>query len=53
MVPLLAAVIPFPAALLVSITSRIWFTIGELLPLVLIPLLPPPAALPVDQEGKA
>jgi hypothetical protein len=53
MVPLLAAVIPFPAAVLVSITSRIWFTIGELLPLVFLPLLPAPVALPADQKGKA
>jgi uncharacterized membrane protein YbhN (UPF0104 family) len=53
MIPLLAAVMPLPAALLISITSRIWFTIGELLPLALIPLLPSPAGLPADQKGKA
>jgi uncharacterized membrane protein YbhN (UPF0104 family) len=29
-----------PAALLISITSRVWFTAGELLPLLLIPAWP-------------
>jgi uncharacterized membrane protein YbhN (UPF0104 family) len=53
MLPLLAALIPLPAAVVVSITSRIWFTLAELLPLAAIPLLPQPAALPADQAGKA
>jgi hypothetical protein len=32
---LLLTVMPAPAALVVSVTSRIWFTIGELLPILL------------------
>lgn len=32
---LLAVVMPAPAALVVSVGSRIWFTVGELLPIVL------------------
>ena len=32
---LLATVMPAPAALVVSVGSRIWFTVGELLPIVL------------------
>lgn len=52
MLTLLATVIPMPAAVLVSITSRIWFTLAELLPLAVTPLLPQPAA-PANQAGKA
>lgn len=38
MLTLLKAVMPAPAALLVSVGSRLWFTAAELLPLALIPL---------------
>lgn len=41
MVALLAAVIPGPAALVVSIVSRLWFTAAELLPLAALPWLRP------------
>jgi uncharacterized membrane protein YbhN (UPF0104 family) len=40
MLTLLATVLPASAALLISIVSRLCFTVGELLPLLLIPLLP-------------
>jgi glycosyltransferase 2 family protein len=42
MTALLAAVPGFPisAAVVVSVLSRVWFTLGELLPLALVPLLP-------------
>lgn len=42
---LLARVVPAPAALLVSVASRIWFTITELLVVLAIPLLRRPAPL--------
>lgn len=44
MTALLAAIPGFPvaAAIVVAVLSRIWFTIGELLPLALVPLLPGP-----------
>jgi glycosyltransferase 2 family protein len=45
MVPLLAEVIPLPAAVVVSLASRVWFTAAELLPLALIPMLPHNATL--------
>ncbi len=40
MMALLATLMPPAAALLVSIVSRLWFTLAELLPLAAIPLLP-------------
>ena len=40
MIGLLTTVIPVGAATLVAAGSRIWFTLAELLPLLLIPLLP-------------
>jgi glycosyltransferase 2 family protein len=43
MLTLLTATFPAsaaPAALLISIVSRLWFTAGELLPLAVIPVLP-------------
>jgi len=40
MAALLTAVLPPAAAVVVSASSRLWFTAGELLPLTLIPLLP-------------
>lgn len=39
MVALLAGVIPGPAALVVSIASRLWFTAAELIPLAALPWL--------------
>jgi uncharacterized membrane protein YbhN (UPF0104 family) len=42
MMTLLALTLPASAALLISILSRLWFTVGELVPLALIPLLPNP-----------
>ncbi len=44
MTGLLSALPGFPieAAVLISVLSRVWFTAGELLPLLLIPLLPGP-----------
>lgn len=40
MIGMLTAVIPVGAATLVAAGSRVWFTAAELLPLLLIPLLP-------------
>ena len=40
MVALLSTVVPGPAALLIAVTSRVWFTIAEMAPIALIPLLP-------------
>lgn len=40
MTALLAEVMPPPAALVVAVASRIWFTAAELLPLALVPVLP-------------
>ena len=37
MLGLLKQVMPAPAALVVAVASRLWFTAAELLPLVLIP----------------
>jgi len=45
MAVLLTAVLPPAAAVVVSACSRLWFTAGELLPLMLIPLLPRPSAV--------
>jgi len=55
MTALLAALPGFPlaAAILVSLLSRVWFTVGELLPLALVPVLPgsKPGTGPVAGEG--
>jgi hypothetical protein len=40
MIGLLNQVIPAPAALVVSVASRVWFTAAELLPLAIIPFAP-------------
>lgn len=50
MTALLVAIPDFPlsAALLVSVMSRVWFTIGELLPLLLVPFLPGSKSEPVS-----
>lgn len=45
MAALLSTVLPPAAAVVVSACSRLWFTAGELLPLILIPLLPRPRAV--------
>jgi glycosyltransferase 2 family protein len=39
MAELLAQVIPGPAAALIAVASRLWFTVAELLPLTVLPLL--------------
>jgi glycosyltransferase 2 family protein len=39
MAELLAQVIPGPAAALIAVASRLWFTVAELLPLTALPLL--------------
>jgi glycosyltransferase 2 family protein len=56
MTALLAAIPGFPlaAAILVSVLSRVWFTIGELLPFALVPVLPGSGSAPgpVHGEGK-
>lgn len=46
MAGLLAAIpsIPLSAAVVIAVASRIWFTLAELAPLLLLPLLPPDAA---------
>lgn len=36
----LVPVIPVPAALVIALASRVWFTFAELLPLLLLPFLP-------------
>lgn len=36
--------VPVPAAVVVALASRIWFTVVELLPLLALPLLGPPTA---------
>lgn len=51
MLLLLTPVISAPAAVLVSVASRIWFTVGELLPVAFIPWLKGNA--PVVKEGAA
>jgi hypothetical protein len=38
MLVLLGQVMPGPAALVISVLSRLWFTTAEVLPLALIPL---------------
>lgn len=40
MIALLTRVMPAEAAVLIATMSRIWFTVGELAPLALVPLLP-------------
>lgn len=40
---------PVAAALLVAVASRIWFTVAEILPLALVPLLPSAAAAAGDE----
>jgi len=45
MAVLLSTVLPPAAAVVVAACSRLWFTAGELLPLILIPLLPRPRAV--------
>jgi hypothetical protein len=45
MAVLLSTVLPPATAVVVSASSRLWFTAGELLPLMLIPLLPRPHAV--------
>jgi hypothetical protein len=32
--------VPVAAAIVVAVLSRVWFTLGELLPLALVPVLP-------------
>jgi hypothetical protein len=39
MLTLLTEIMPGPAALMVAIASRLWFTLAELLPLALVPVL--------------
>lgn len=56
MTALLTAIPGFPvaAAVVVAILSRVWFTIGELLPLALVPVLPgsgPTEAVPAAPES--
>jgi hypothetical protein len=56
MTALLTSIPEFPvsAAVVVAILSRIWFTIGELLPLALVPVLPaagPSEPVPVTPES--
>jgi glycosyltransferase 2 family protein len=43
MIALLTNIMPAPAAALVAGASRLWFTLAELLPLAIVPLLPRPA----------
>jgi hypothetical protein len=40
MTVLLSEVMPAPAALVIAVASRLWFTAAELLPLAAVPLLP-------------
>jgi len=40
------AAIPVPAAVVIAITSRIWFSAGELIPVAIVPLLRRPATPP-------
>jgi glycosyltransferase 2 family protein len=47
MLLLLTPIITAPAALIVSILSRLWFTAGEMLPLLVIPVLPNRSREPV------
>ncbi len=52
MMILLATTLPASAALLIAVASRLWFTAGELLPLLLIPLLRQPLrSPPVSREA--
>jgi hypothetical protein len=44
--------VPVPAALLISILSRIWFTAGELLPLAALPLLTGSTHRTAGREGQ-
>jgi hypothetical protein len=42
MTGLLAAIptIPFPAAVVISVLSRVWFTVAEIVPLAIVPFMP-------------
>lgn len=42
MATLLAPTVGAPAALLISVISRLWFTAGEMLPLIAVPFFPGP-----------
>jgi hypothetical protein len=42
MATLLAPTVGAPAALLISVISRFWFTVGEMLPLIAVPFFPRP-----------
>jgi glycosyltransferase 2 family protein len=42
MATLLAPTVGAPAALLISVISRLWFTAGEMLPLIAVPFFPRP-----------
>lgn len=50
---LLAQVMPAPAAAVVAVCSRLWFTVAELAPVATIPFLRPPGAGPTaaGEEG--
>jgi hypothetical protein len=53
MAALLTAVPGFPAsaAVVVAVISRIWFTVGELMPLLLIPLMPNSHVTPAEDPA--
>ncbi len=51
MTALLSGVMPAPAALVVAVVSRIWFTAAEILPLALLPVLPAARGRGGDGDG--
>lgn len=53
MAVLLAQVVPAPAAFLVSVASRLWFTVAELLPLAVLLLPAPGPAAPSESDGRS
>lgn len=57
MTALLSTIMPAPAAVVVAVVSRVWFTAAEVLPLALVPLLPgggpPPGAADGVDNGTA
>jgi glycosyltransferase 2 family protein len=48
MILLLKALMPLPAAVVIAVLSRFWFTAGEVLPLLLIPISGKPAVAPAS-----
>ena len=50
MLALLGSIMATPAAVMIAVVSRLWFTASELLPLALIPIAP--ARARPDHQGR-